>query len=84
MKNTLLIASATGAIENDNATGEEATTALLILNTRYCYLAELTPVTVMPLAKSSSQFDEFDMYWDGAPVLANTLGAAVLTGIQSA
>lgn len=84
MKNTLLIASATGAIENDNATGDEATTALLILNTRYCYLAELTPVTVMPLAKSSSQFDEFDMYWDGAPVLANTLGGAILTGIQSA
>ena len=60
-----------------------ASTSLMILNTRYCYLAELTPVTVMPLAKSSSQFDEFDMYWDGAPVLSNTLGGALLIGITA-
>jgi len=58
-------------------------TALMVLNTRYCYIAELTPVTVMPLAKSSSQFDEFDMYWDGSPVLANTRGGALLVGLKS-
>ena len=43
---------------------------------------ELTPLTVMPLAKASSQYDEFDMYWDGALVLANTVGAAILGGIK--
>lgn len=85
MKNTLLVNGTTGAIEGDSeiSTGDTATTAFVILNTRYSYLSELTPVTVMPLAKSSSQFDEFDMYWDGAPVLANTLGASLLTGIAT-
>ena len=57
-------------------------TVLLVLNTRYCYLSELTPTTVMPLAKASSQYDEFDMYWDGAPVLSNTKGAAMLTNLK--
>lgn len=54
---------------------------LMILNKRYCYLPELTPTTVMPLAKSSSQFDEFDMYWDGASVIANPLGASLIVGV---
>ena len=82
MANTILIDSA-GTISSASGTGVEATTALLILNTRYSYLSELTPVTVMPLAKTSSQFDEFDMYWDGAPVLANTLGGALLLGLRA-
>lgn len=68
-----------GLITDNNGTG----TCLLVLNTRYCYISELTPTTVMPLAKTDSQFDNFDMYWDGAPVLANTKGAAMLTNIQA-
>ena len=59
------------------------TTAIIVVNTRYCYIAELTPLTVMPLAKSSSQFDEFDIFWDGALTLATTLGAAILVGIAA-
>jgi len=55
--------------------------SLMILNKRYCYIPELTPTTVMPLAKSSSQFDEFDMYWDGAAVIANPIGASMIVGI---
>ena len=66
-----------GLITNNSADG----TCLLILNTRYCYISELTPTTVMPLAKTDSQFDSFDMYWDGAPVLANTKGAAMLSNV---
>ena len=54
---------------------------LMILNKRYCYIPELTPTTVMPLAKSSSQYDEFDMYWDGASVIANPLGASMIVGV---
>ena len=53
----------------------------MVLNKRYCYIPELTPTTVMPLAKSSSQFDEFDMYWDGAAVVANPIGASMIVGI---
>ncbi len=54
---------------------------LMVLNKRYCYIPELTPTTVMPLAKSSSQFDEFDMYWDGAAVIANPIGASMIVGV---
>jgi hypothetical protein len=50
---------------------------------RYNYIAELTPMTAMPLAKTSSQFDEFDIYWDGALVQANQLGAGILVGINA-
>lgn len=71
--------NANGSIGNTGSTG----TALLILNTRYCYISELTPTTVMPLAKTDSQFDSFDMYWDGAPVLSNTKGASMLTNVRT-
>lgn len=64
-----------------NFTGGTST-ALAILNKRYCYIEELTPTTVMPLAKTDSQFDQFDMFWDGAYVHANTSGGALLTGLS--
>ena len=57
-------------------------TILMVLNKRYCYISELTPTTVLPLAKTTSQNDSFDMYWDGAPVLSNTLGAAAVSNIK--
>lgn len=57
------------------------TTAILILNRRYWWLEELTQTTVMPLAKGTSQYDEFDMYQDSALVRSNTLGGALLGGI---
>ena len=69
--------TADGIIKDVNGDG----TCLLVLNTRYNYIAELTPTTVMPLAKTDAQFDQFDMYWDGAPVLTNTKGAAMLTNL---
>lgn len=59
------------------------TTAILVVNKRYVWIEELTALTVMPLAKRSSQFDEFDLFWDGALVMANTLGAAILVGIDA-
>jgi len=57
------------------------TTALVIVNTRYVYLEELTPVTVMPLARTTSQSESLEMFWDGVLVLKNTLGASILGGI---
>jgi hypothetical protein len=58
-------------------------TQFYIVNKRFCYLSELTPTTVVPLAKDNSQFDKFDMYWDGAAVLANPYGMAVLSNVSS-
>tara|TARA_R110000824_G_scaffold63911_1_gene167505 strand:- start:880 stop:1863 length:984 start_codon:yes stop_codon:yes gene_type:complete len=57
------------------------TTSIIVVNTRHTYLSELTPLTVLPLAKSDSQFDQFDLYWDGALVTANPFGTAILGGI---
>ena len=37
---------------------------------------------VLPLAKESSQYDLFEIFWDGALVLANTKGAALLTNVK--
>lgn len=57
------------------------TTALIIVNTQYVFYSELTPMTVMPLAKKSSQYDEVDMFLDITLVLDNTKGAAILAGL---
>ena len=68
-----------GHIKNGTGTG----TQFYIINRRFIYLAELTPTTVMPLAKDNSQFDAFDMYWDGAVALANPFGCAILSNVAS-
>lgn len=60
-----------------------ATTSILVVNTRYAWIEELTPLTVMPLSKTDSQFDNFDIFWDGTLVHANTLGSAILCGIDA-
>ena len=64
--------------------GETAnpTTALAVVNKRYLWVEELTPMTMMPLARDDSQFEQFDLFWDGACVLGNTLGASILGGIN--
>ena len=58
------------------------TTALFVINKRYTWIEELTPMTVMPLAKDSSQYDQFDMFTDLVVPLANTSGAAILGGLS--
>jgi hypothetical protein len=60
------------------------TTALVVVNKRYNWVEELTPTTMMPLARDDSQFEQFDIFWDGALVCANTLGGAVVGGINVA
>lgn len=59
------------------------TTALAVINKRYMWIEELTPMTVLPLARASSQYDQFDIYSDMALVLSNTKGAALLAGITT-
>ena len=59
-----------------------ASTNLLVMNKRMNWIEELTPTTVMPLAKATSIKDEFDIFWDGAAVPANPLGSALVTGIK--
>ena len=67
-------------------TGETTnpTTSLIVVNKRHTYLEELTAMTMMPLARDDSQFEQFDIFWDGSLVLANSKGAALLGGISLA
>jgi len=69
----------------DALSGEtsEPTTALVVVNKRFNWLEELTPTTMMPLARDDSQFEQFDIFWDGACVFGNTRGAAILGGIST-
>jgi hypothetical protein len=59
------------------------TTALIVVNKRYNWIEELTPTTMMPLARDTSQYEQFDLFWDGALVCANSKGAAILGGISA-
>lgn len=64
-------------------TGESTnpTTALIIVNKRHVWIEDLTPTSVLPLARTSSQFDNFDVFTDTALVLHNTKGATILGGL---
>lgn len=68
-------------ISRSSATHEG--THLMIINRRHTFISELTPTTILPLAKTTSNMDSFDMYWDGAPVLANTYGMSMLTNLSA-
>ena len=58
-------------------------TQLFVINKRHVFLSELTPTTVLPLARTNSMEELFDMYWDGAPVLANPFGMGILSNIAA-
>jgi hypothetical protein len=66
-------------------TGEvtNPTTCYIVVNTRFVTIDELTSLTVMPLANKSSQYDEFDLFWDGSLVFHNTKGASILVGVKT-
>jgi len=60
------------------------TTALVVVNKRHVWIEELTPMTMMPLARDDSQYEQFDIFGDMALVQANTMGGALLGGISIA
>jgi HK97 family phage major capsid protein len=55
---------------------------IMCINKRYNWIEELTPMTVLPLAKTTSANDSFDMYMDATFVNANTRGAVSLIGLN--
>ena len=86
------VITSTAMLDTGTLSGGGACTALiggaagsiLILNKRYCWIEELTPTTIMPIARTSSQVETFELFWDGAAVVANPYGAALVTGINMA
>jgi len=87
MKNTLRFNDPTSGVNarSGHIRAETGGTGcqLFVINKRHVFLSELTPTTVLPLAKTNSMEDLFDMYWDGAPVLANPYGMGILSNIAS-
>jgi len=59
------------------------TTAIAVINRRFMWIEELTALSVMPLARTTSQNEAFDMFRDFTLVFANTKGAALLAGITT-
>lgn len=59
------------------------TSAMYVLENGDVFIAELTPVTMLPLAKTSSQYDEFEIFADEVLVLKHTNRHAKLIGISS-
>ncbi len=67
----------------DSLTGTTPTTALFIVDLGQIFISELTKLTMMPLAKTSSQFDEFDVFSDEVPVLRDPRGIIKVGGISA-
>jgi len=69
-----------------NGTTEQANTggsssSIYFVDTDHLWRGELTPVTMMPLAKTTSQYDEFEIFCDEVLVLRNPLKISKLIGI---
>lgn len=68
---------------HDNLIGGTGSTSVVFaLDFKHTWVGELTPFTVMPLAKVSSQYDQFDLFEDITVVLNNTLKIAALYNVK--
>jgi hypothetical protein len=63
------------------ATGD--TTNVFVVDTNEFWVGYMNDVSVTPLSKNSSQYDEFDIYSDEAFVMASTVHHATLEGINA-
>ena len=59
------------------------TSHLFVLDTSEFWVGFMNDVTVSPLSKTSSQFDQFDIYEDIAFVMRNTINHAMLVGFDN-
>jgi hypothetical protein len=66
----------------DFSGGTGSTSVLFVVDTQELWIEELTSLTIAPLAKKSSQYEEFDIYCDEAMVMRNPLYHSALVGIK--
>jgi HK97 family phage major capsid protein len=69
-----------GAITTQETGGDNS--ELYVVDFDHTWVGELTPVTMAPLAMTSSQFDQFDIYEDVVLVVRNNQANAKLIGID--
>ncbi len=67
----------------DAITGEATnpTTSVVIVNTDEVWIDELTPMTIEPLARCTTQRQKFEGYWDGTLVLGCPESGSLIMGI---
>lgn len=58
-----------------------STTCIIVVNLDLVYWEDLTEMTMVPLARQSSSYDEFDMFVDTVLKYTNTHGGAILGGV---
>ncbi|GAH21237.1 unnamed protein product, partial [marine sediment metagenome] len=58
------------------------TASIYFVDSEQTWVGELTPVKVQPLAKTSSQFDMFDIYCDETLVVRDERANSKLVGIR--
>lgn len=59
------------------------TSHLFVLDTSEFWVGYMNDVTVSPLSKTSSQFDQFDIYMDLAFIMRSTIHNAMLVGFDN-
>ncbi|MCD6318094.1 hypothetical protein J7M02_03385 [Candidatus Aerophobetes bacterium] len=74
-------------LKSDNTVGTTTnssyqSSSIYAVNIDEFFVAELTPVTIKPLAKTSSQYDDFEIYCDETFVLRDPLTCARLAGVK--
>jgi hypothetical protein len=60
-----------------------STTSIVILDLEEVFMSVLTELTVMPLAKTSSQFDLFDVFMDEVLVVRDPRKLSAVTGLKA-
>jgi len=72
--------SASGATITSLTGGNLST--LFVVDTSKVFISELTPLTVQPLAKESSQYDKFDIFADEVLVARDPQAISCIVGIR--
>jgi len=60
-----------------------STTALFVIDLQDVFMSVLTELQVMPLARISSQFEEFDIFMDETLVVRDARHVSMVTGIKA-
>ena len=79
---TMTVVEAAGLYSIGALTGGD-TTAIVVVNSDDVFIAELTPLTVEPLAKCTTQRQKFEAYWDGTLVLNCPESAAMIINVAT-
>lgn len=80
--NNILNSQGVGAGGTVSSETGGSTSSIYIVDTEHTWVGVLTPVKVQPLAKTSSQFDKFDIFIDEVIVVRNYQANAKLVGIK--